>query len=120
MVPGFMPERSRKARIRVPVMRLDQYIGDGKVNQISLIKIDTEGFEFPVLKGLGRYFEDQPDRPPIICEIAPTAYPLLGYELSQLSDYMESHGYHSFEMLRRERIELTRLEATRNIIFLER
>ena len=79
IVPGFMSNATRKKSIEVPVYRLDDYIKEKGLDKISLIKIDTEGFEFPVLKGLQGYFESTGHRPVILCEIAPPAYPLLGY-----------------------------------------
>ena len=100
MVPNFMSNETRKKSIEVPVYRLDDYIKEKKLDKISLIKIDTEGFEFPILKGLQKYFENTKYRPVIYCEIAPSAYPLLGYTLSQLSDYMKKYSYRSFSPIK--------------------
>ncbi|MBN1384714.1 MAG: FkbM family methyltransferase [Elusimicrobia bacterium] len=107
MVPcGFISKETIRETIEVPTYRLDDYIKEKALDNISLIKIDTEGFEFPVLKGLSRYFETTGSRPVIICEIAPIAYPLLGYTLGQLSEYMKKYGYHTFDMVGKNTAEL--------------
>ena len=103
--------------IEVPTHRLDCYIKEQSISGISLIKIDTEGFEFPVLKGLSGYFENANHLPAIICEITPAAYPLLGYTLSQLSEYMKKYNYHAFSLDDTE-IDITKLKGYPNVIFL--
>jgi FkbM family methyltransferase len=77
----------------VPVVRLDSYIAANKLRRIALIKIDAEGFELPILTGLQGYFERTSRRPPIICEIAPRAYPLLGRSILELQTFMAAYGY---------------------------
>lgn len=82
----------------VQAVRLDSYIEQAGIARAALIKVDVEGYELPVLKGLEKYFQRTGHRPPIICEIAPRAYPLLGANLSQLADYMASFGYAAFDL----------------------
>jgi FkbM family methyltransferase len=98
MVLGLIDEKKQKDHISVSVCTLAQYIEQRKINRISMIKIDVEGFEFPVLKGLQPFFKTAAKRPPILCEIMPEAYPLLGYSLEQLADYMENWSYDSFSL----------------------
>ena len=118
MVPNLMSSNSRKESICVPMIRLDQYIKERSLDKISLIKIDAEGFEFPVLKGLRRYFENTDPLPVIICEIAPSAYPLLGYTLVQLSEYMKRYNYHAFSVLdTHAKVDITSLKQTTDIVF---
>lgn len=118
MVPGFMSNETRKKSIEVPRYRLDDYIKEKGLDKISLIKIDVEGFEFPVLKGLQNYFENPDHRPVILCEIAPSAYPLLGYTLAQLSNYMMKTRYRTFSLINTNaETDLARLEETTNVMF---
>ena len=42
-----------KNEIEIKKRRLDNFIDDLKINVVDLIKIDTEGHEFDVIKGLG-------------------------------------------------------------------
>lgn len=100
--------------IQVPVRRLDSYIKEKGLNNIKLIKIDVEGFEFPVLKGLSDYFAGCSRAgfcPPIICEIIPSAYSHLGYKVRDLLDYMSKFSYYPFEILNtRKRININKIE----------
>ncbi|MFH1228288.1 MAG: FkbM family methyltransferase [Planctomycetota bacterium] len=93
MVPGIIQKENLSAKIQVPVCRLDNYIEKHSLRNISLIKIDVEGFELPVLKGLENFFRSGSQLPQILCEITPSAYPKLGFKVTDLLDYMESAGY---------------------------
>lgn len=88
-------EISRAEKVRV--IRLDSYIAQVGIDRVALIKIDVEGYELPVLKGLEGYFRAG-RRPPIICEVAPPAYPLLGKTVSELARYMSRFGYVAFDV----------------------
>ena len=59
MVPALMGGGTCIETIKSPVIRLDDYLREreGAIGRVTLIKIDTEGFEFPVLKGLQGFFE---------------------------------------------------------------
>jgi FkbM family methyltransferase len=118
MVPGLMSNHEPKQTINVPVYTLDKYIEKKRLGEISVIKIDVEGFEFPVLKGLHNFFETTDEKPVIICEIAPAAYPLLGYTLSQMSDYMASWSYEAFSLIVPTKVvDITKLKETTNVVF---
>ena len=41
----------------IKIIRLDSYVLEKNIKQISLLKIDTEGMEYEVLKGLGDYLK---------------------------------------------------------------
>jgi len=115
MVPSFIADK--KKSYTVEIKRLDKYIQEKKLSNISVIKIDVEGYEFPVLKGLQSLF-DSHVFPVLLVEIAPGAYPLLGYSLGQLSEYME-HYHYSCELLSNPGIpfDIRTLSETTNVIF---
>jgi FkbM family methyltransferase len=101
IIPDLISKTKLKKIIKVPIHRLDEYIREKKLNNIKLIKIDVEGFEFPVLKGLEKYFSESRNTgtcPLILCEIHPSVYPSLGYRLQDLFDYMERFFYYPFEI----------------------
>lgn len=93
MVPTFMPQTDVKSMAQCTTIRMDSYLEQHVTGKkVKLIKIDTEGFEFPVLRGMRRYFESG-NRPVIICEVAPEAYQLLGCSLTDLGSFMREFGY---------------------------
>jgi FkbM family methyltransferase len=120
MVPGLMSEKeSQKYTIDVPVLRLDEYIKDKNIKGISLIKIDTEGFEFPVLKGLSNFLDKNLEKPPILCEISPSGYSSLGTSLEALEEYMSDFNYKAFNVhCINEPIDIKKLTDTTDILFL--
>jgi FkbM family methyltransferase len=118
LVPGMMSKDTVKQTIEVPVQRLDHYIRDKGLRQITMIKVDTEGFEFPVLKGLSEYLNNSNNRPVFMVEVAPSAYPLLGVTLLQLKEYMSQFGYRAHAVHRDQEIDLTSLHETTNVIFI--
>lgn len=105
--------------IEVPIVRLDQYIQDRGIKRISAIKIDVEGFEFPVLRGLERYFQTTGERPAILCEITtPAAYATLGTSLQELVDYMQRYGYRAYDIMNpRKLVDITQLTRGADVLF---
>jgi FkbM family methyltransferase len=119
MVPGLKAADQVKETIEVPVIRLDSYLKEKGLRQVSLVKIDAQGFEMPILKGLLGYFEQTQFLPPIICEIIPRAYPLSGYQLSDLSGYMEQCGYQARNMRDASKaVDICNLRHTEDILFM--
>jgi FkbM family methyltransferase len=99
LVRSYKAESEIIDELQIPVVRLDAYIEKHKLGRISLIKIDAEGFELPILKGLQGYFESSGQHPAIICEIAPRAYPLMGKGISELSALLAAHGYTARDLI---------------------
>ena len=119
MVPGLMETSEIGEAIPTHVCRLDRYIEDHGLRKISLIKIDCEGYEFPVLRGLSGFFEHTGQLPPIICEIAPAAYPLMGEQLSDLARHMAKFHYRAFSVTDcKTPMVLTELDGTTDVIFI--
>lgn len=112
LVPGFMETHHTAAagRAEVPVVRLDSYLEKHGIHP-RLIKMDVEGFEFPVLKGLRDYFERQKRRPIIICEIQTTAYSMMGTTLEEFAAYMRRYGYAAYDIWNpNAEIDITRVK----------
>ena len=117
MVTHLMALEACKASVNVPVIRLDRYIRERSLDRIALIKIDTEGFESHVLRGLEEYFREASDLPPIICEIMPSAYPLVGHSIEELVHFMTANGYAALDLVSKKRVDITRLKATTDVFF---
>ncbi len=114
VVPGLMSNEIIAKSVAVPVLRLDKYIDEHIRKRISLIKIDVEGYEFPVLMGLSNYFMHCTDRPVIIIEIVPKAYPLLGHSLEELDKFIKEIGYRALS-LQNSRIPVDVAKITKSI-----
>lgn len=103
------------------LIRLDDYIEQNGLTEISMIKIDAEGYELPILRGLERYFRSTSHRPVVLCEIAPRAYPLLGVRLDDLRDFMLRFGYSAFDLIDATTpVDITRLRSVDDVLFLPR
>lgn len=118
MVPGFMKPETRKQAINVSVRRLDNYIKEHNLKNITFIKIDVEGFEFSVLKGLKDFLTETKQKPTILCENNPRVCPLLGYNLKELFDYMKGFGYMSYNYLNYKRLEWSDMKEIGNILLI--
>lgn len=79
--------------IRVPVRRGDQELGEF-ASRIGLIKIDCEGYEKQVLRGLRHTLEQS--RPFVLFEIGDTTGPQFGSEQELVSSFPT--GYDLFEV----------------------
>lgn len=99
LVPSYKARSEIADELQVPVVRLDAYIERHKLGRVALIKIDAEGFELPILKGLEGYFEATEERPAIICEIAPRAYSLMGRRIEELADLAAAYGYTACDLI---------------------
>lgn len=117
MVKGAMNPQKREKRINVKVNRLDDYLIKNNL-QPSIIKIDVEGFEFKVLKGLETYLKKTNKPPFIICEITPRDYHFLNHTMKDLCDFMEGFSYKSFGTINnRKKMNLTRIIETTDVLF---
>jgi FkbM family methyltransferase len=117
-VPSYKTGSEIVQTVEVPVVRLDAYIAARNLRRVSLIKIDAEGFELPILKGLQGYFESTDHRPAIICEIAPRAYPLLGRSLWELAAFMAGYGYFARDLIDgTTRVDLCAMRQVEDVLF---
>jgi FkbM family methyltransferase len=117
MVPGMLSGEGH-ARHTVPVKRLDEYLAGRGVARVALIKVDAEGFELPVLRGASGFLEAADPCPPILCEVAPGAYPLLGSKVGDLFEYLGRYGYAALDVENDSRpVTLESLQTTTNVLF---
>ncbi len=116
LVPGKRAAETRD----VPVQRLDEYIKRAipSADRIKIIKIDVEGFEFLVLRGLGRFLAETSHRPAIVCEIKPWELHNLGATLVEFEQYMNQFGYRSYVITEDDKpIKLSALTDMEVVLF---
>ena len=78
--------------VDVPLVRLDHYLASIGVTKVDLAKIDVEGGELTVLRGLLGY-----SRPRLVIEIHPHLLPAFG---STVSDVLEALAQANYRVLR--------------------
>jgi FkbM family methyltransferase len=86
---------SKTSNLLVPIMKLDDYLDKNGVERVNLIKIDTEGAEFIILKGaeetLKRY------SPVILLELQSYHTLTFGYTPIDAIKYLNVLGYDLYE-----------------------
>ncbi|MFC1630148.1 FkbM family methyltransferase [Patescibacteria group bacterium] len=127
ILPGLIDSRKIRDTVFVQTYRLDEYIENKNIKNIKVIKIDTEGFEYPILLGLKGFLNKCCVKkllvpPLIICEITPQAYKLLGYKLDDIFKYMKQFNYYPFSILNsKKELNIKKIEEelylTKNILF---
>jgi FkbM family methyltransferase len=117
MVPGFMSSDLAVETVPVRVQRLDEYLFGRGINSVDLIKIDVEGFELPILRGSQAFFEKMPNKPPIICEVQPSAYSKLGCSLRDLRGFLTRYGYRSYDPVSLSPVDVTTFSGATDVLF---
>jgi hypothetical protein len=93
-------------------------IGKLRRKYISIPMNSVEGFEFPVLLGLERFFTQTKCRPMIVCEIKPWELPNLGYSLMDFENFMQKYGYEAYEMMHEyKKVDLRCLSDMEVVLF---
>jgi len=119
LVPGLMAGEPTPSQITVPVITLGGYLTEraATLGRVGCIKIDVEGYELPVLVGMADWLRTQSPRPPILCEVAPVAYPAMGRSLQELEDLLRSLGYEATDLEAWGRpVALTALRETTMVV----
>ncbi len=120
LVPEFLPVDAIGEKIEVSVTKLDNYLFDNNIEEIRAIKIDAEGYEFPILKGMRQYLSKSNQRPILIVEITPLAYSLLNVSLQELSDLLSGFGYIAFSTGFRRKIDITSIRTNTDVMFIQK
>lgn len=86
--------KSKKSVIQVPVITIDEYVKKNKISNIDFVKIDVEGGELNVLKGMVETLKTI--RPIFMCEVQDKRTAQWGYSASEICDFLESRDYSWF------------------------
>jgi FkbM family methyltransferase len=117
-IRGWMPADVVKETVEAPIMRLDQYLEEEAIATPSLIKVDTEGFDFSVLRGMSRFFETTAHRPPIISEVTPDGLTIMGTTVSEFWAYMKRWGYQPTSLIDGSAVAAEDVADNMNVLFL--
>ena len=118
LVEGYAAHRKTNESLNVSVRRFDEYASEKKLSRVSLIKIDTEGFEQEVLQGACGYFDEHKDElPAVIAEISPHAFALLSRDIGELEEFMSKYGYKAYAICGRHRIDIRKITRQTNVFF---
>ena len=87
------PEKARK--IDVPTISLGEYISLKKLKNVKLVKIDVEGAEMNVLRGMDTLLSRK-DSPDLMLECIDQFLKRAGESRTKLLSYLSKHGYYAF------------------------
>ncbi|MDP2637181.1 MAG: FkbM family methyltransferase [bacterium] len=113
MFKDWLSNETVEATLEVPITRLDAYVQEKNLQNVKLLKIDVDGFEFPLLRGAEQFLRSQ--APVIISEIGHPIYARLGRTVNDLLDYMARLSYFPFDMVNLQK-QLTKEEINREFI----
>jgi FkbM family methyltransferase len=118
MVPDFMSRETIKEKIEIPVTTLDSYLSSEQIERVRLVKIDVEGFEFPVIKGFQNYLQTAKQLPILLVEVAPAAYHKLDTSINQFANLMSDLGYVALTLDLKHEVQLLQLQDTTDVVFM--
>jgi FkbM family methyltransferase len=78
--------------VRVPVTTVDRFVEMERIEKLSFIKIDVQGYELAVCQGMSKTLEKFP-RLSICLEFAPGVMRDLGFEPNEVLKFFLSRGY---------------------------
>ncbi|MDO8633268.1 MAG: FkbM family methyltransferase [Candidatus Wildermuthbacteria bacterium] len=113
MFKDWLSNETVEATLEVPIMRLDAYVREKNLKNVKLLKVDVDGFEFPLLKGAEQFLRNQ--SPVIISEIGHPIYARLGCTVNDLLEYMARLSYFPFDMVNLKK-QLSKEEINREFI----
>lgn len=97
--PGA-PALDGRERVSVPLVSLDDFFEEREPETLALVKVDVQGFEIEVCRGMARLLERQ-RVPWIAIEHAPAESRALGFEPELALEFLRQRGY-SLQLLRRD------------------
>ncbi len=78
--------------LRVEAISFDQFVALHGLRRVDLVKIDVDGTEPHVLRGMQGYLASG-GRPIVLCELVPKIHQILGIRTREVLDLLLRHGY---------------------------
>lgn len=107
--PKFRKFTKYSSTTAVPCMSGDELISELKLNSITVLKVDVEGGEAAVLKGLSQSIKKY--QPYIICEVAPLhskSYDVMKYRIfcaKQILSFLASNNYSAINIVTKKQVK---------------
>ena len=92
LIPKNSSNYKNSVKELVKVITLNDFVQENKINSIDLLKIDTEGFEIPVLRG-GSYLLVNKIVKAILCEVALSKRNKRNTQLEDIIYYLDTYDY---------------------------
>lgn len=97
IVPDGIPEENVREVVEVPLRTLDASVPAAGINHVRLVKVDTEGYEGPVLVGARKLLEERRiDH--LIVEINRSQWEKVGVDFEALIGNLSDMGYQAHEV----------------------
>ncbi|HOK66552.1 MAG TPA: FkbM family methyltransferase [Anaerohalosphaeraceae bacterium] len=118
MLVDFIDSDKIETQIEVKRERLDSYLNKNKIFP-SMIKIDTEGYEWAVLRGCSEYFkQNKHSLPPVLVEVSRNGMTHFGITPADFEGFMASFGYKPYCVFGIHRLILNEISSMEDVLFL--
>ena len=94
----FREMASVEASVQVPMLKIDTFVAQqGPSFPVRFIKVDVQGYELPVLKGMQRTLESNP-KAVLALEYAPDEIRELGFRPEDVLEWLAARNYRAYSM----------------------
>jgi len=108
---GKNPMKKIIEKRNIPTITLDKFIEDNNLDEINILKIDTEGADYLVLRGATKLLDNK--NPPIIlCEYNKTTQSGYDYRLDDLIDFLELKNYRVYEIIKKKLVPFNSMTSS--------
>jgi len=94
-----LPKVSFNNKVELEIRKGGDYMKEQNIEGIDFLKIDTEGYDFEVIKGFEEYIKDIQI---IQFEYGGTSLDKTGFKLNDIIKYLENKGFHKFSYLHKD------------------
>lgn len=94
----FRQMRALSTSIEVPMLTIDNFVArQGPGFPVRFIKVDVQGYELPVCKGMQRTLENNPGAV-LALEYAPEEIRDMGFQPEELLDWLRARNYQAYSL----------------------
>jgi FkbM family methyltransferase len=94
----FRGIKAIRTSVQVPILKIDTFVEQqGSSFPLRFVKVDVQGYELPVLKGMQRTLESNPNAV-LALEYAPREIRELGFQPEELLNWLTARNYHAYSL----------------------